>query len=127
LHVLQAGQVERAEHDDQVGLVDGRDHAGGERRRRVDHDDVVRGAGEVEDGGDVLGRDRVGLVGPYRREQDVHAVPGARGEPAQTLGVHRAAGRGQVVDRVLRLDAENDADVAELQVEVDQQRLAAAG
>ena len=60
-----------------------------------------------------------GLVGPHRREQDAQAGAVLGQVAVELLGVEHAAGRREVVDRPLGLQAQREPDVAELQVEID--------
>ena len=72
-----------------------------------------------------LHRHRLRLLGPHRGEQDPHAGAVLGEIAVELLGVEQAAGRGQVVDRPLRLQAEREPGVAELQIEVHDDRAVA--
>ena len=68
---------------------------------------------------DELDRDDARVVGPPRREQRPDARSCVDEEVLELLGVERALGEGEVVDRLLRAEAHAEGDVAELEVEVD--------
>ncbi len=93
-----------------------------EERRRVDDDHVVALLGDGEQVAEALLGDQLGVLGPKRRRQDVHARLMGGDVAGQCLGVELAPGHDQVVDGLVRLDPHHDGDVAELQVEVEQER-----
>ena len=67
-----------------------------------------------------LDRDGARLVGPRRRDQHLDAGGVADQVPVELLVVERRAGLHQVVHRPLGREPEGEADVAELEVEVDE-------
>ena len=128
LHVLQTRQVERADDHGMCRLVDGGDRRCCERRRRIDD------------------RPRRTPLGPRRSRSPSRSAVTASAWSGRTgasststpsalvpryprsFPPSRLPSRGhQVVDGALRLDAQHEADVAELEVEVDQQHALAGG
>ena len=120
--VLQRRHVEGAEEQELVRAVEGREHRPVEERRGVDDDQVVRLARDLEQPGQLAPRSRA------RRPPGAAARGGCRaracaGDVAAELLLVELAGRGdEVVDRLLRLEPEHDRGVAELEVEVEQER-----
>ena len=109
-------------------VVDRRDHLGSEAGRGVDDDEIDHLAeGRVDLAQEVDGDDR-GVVGPARRDQHLDTRGVRHQEPVELLLVERAAGADEVEDRLLGGQPHAEADVPELQVEVDQRdRLAVLG
>ena len=62
------------------------------------------------------------VLGAKRRRQDVEPARVLRDVARELLGIELARGHDEVVDRLVRLEAEHDRRVAELQVEIEQQR-----
>ena len=119
LRVLEREGVEHA-HDDEIARrVDRRDHLGREPGRRVDDDAVERRPQRRVDVPDQLDRDRARLVGPRRREQGAEAGRMRHQVRGELLGVERATGEREVVERSVGAEPEAQGDIAELQVEVD--------
>ena len=105
-----------------VGAIERRQHRPVEERRRVDDHDVVALLGHREQVAESLLGDQLGVLGPKRGRQHVHTGL-VRGDVAgQCIGIELAASHDQVVDGLVRLDAHHDGGVAELEVEVEQQR-----
>ena len=88
--------------------------------RRVDDDRVAHRPQRGVDVTQEVDRDRTRLVGPRRRDEHLDAG-GVRDQvPVELLVVERRAGLHQVVHRPLGREPEREADVAELEVEVDE-------
>ena len=118
-HVLQRRHVEAAEHQQLVGPVERGQHRPVEEGRGVDDDDVVRLPRHLEQAGQlrlvtslVLGRSGAG------RMSSPHVL---RRSPRASRSRARP-GDDEVVDGLLGLESEHDRGVAELQVEVEQER-----
>ncbi len=106
--------------------VDRGNHFRRERRRGVDDHELVAGAQGLEHRLQERDRDGGRLVGTHRRQQDARSGLVLDEEVGDLVGVDRSAGNGEVVDRAMRPQAERQADVAELQVDVDDHRRPAA-
>ena len=126
LRVLERQGVEHPDHDDVRRVVDRRDDLGREARRRVDDDPVVVLAQDRVDLAQELGADGARLVGAARGDEGVDARRVVRHERLELVPVEDAGRLGEVVDRLLRRQAEAQGHVAELEVEVDERDLLAA-
>src|SRR5436190_6298749 len=73
LDVLDRRDVERGDEQELVGAVERREHRPVEARRGVDDDHVVALLGDGEQVAEALLGDELGILGPKRRRQDVHA------------------------------------------------------
>ncbi len=124
-NVLQRRHIRVAEQKQLVGLVERREHRPVEERRRVDDHEIVGLAGDLEQRANRLLADELGILRAHRSRQDVDAGRVALGVDAELLAVQRGRGAEQLAHRVVGGEAEHDRGVAELQVEVDQQRLLA--
>ena len=120
--VLDRRHVEAAQEQELVRAVERRQHRPVEEGRGVDDDHVVALLGHLEQARELLLGDELGVLGPHRRGEDVEArrVPGR--VAGELLRIQLARRGDQVVDRLVGLDPEHDRRVAELQVEVEQQR-----
>ena len=78
-----------------------------------------------EDVSEQLDGDRARLIGPRRREQDLDPRVVRHHVVVELVLVEGAARDGEVVHRLLRGQAHAEPDVAELQVEVDDEHLLA--
>ena len=67
--------------------------------------------------------DRTRLIRPGRREEDAHPRRVAHEVITDLVGVDRACGPSEVVDRLVGTNAERETDVAELKIQVDEDRL----
>ncbi len=121
LHVLQRRDVEAAEHQQLVGLAQHGEHRPVEERRGVDDDDVVRLPGHLEQLQHLRLGDELGVLRAHRRRQDVEPGPVSGRVAGELAGVEPAGSQHELVHRPLRVEAEHDRGVAELQVEVDQE------
>ena len=126
LGVLERQGVEHPDHDDVGRVVDRRDDLRREARRRVDDDPVVVLAQDRVDLAQELGADGARLIGPARRDERMNARGVVRHEGLELVPVEDARRLGEVVDRLLRRQAETERNVAELEIEVDERDLLAA-
>jgi len=95
-----------------------------EERRGVDDDDVERLPRDLEQAAELCLGHQLCILGSKRRRQHFEATSVLGCVPGELLAVELARGHDEVVDRLLGLDAEHDRGVAELQVEIEEQRLA---
>src|SRR6185437_1652021 len=69
--------------------------------------------------------DELRVLRPDRRGEDVDSRRVARRVAGQLLGIELARSRDEILNRLLRLEAEHDRRVAELEIQVEEQRLLA--
>src|SRR3954451_1772122 len=123
-HVLEGRHVEAAQDEQLVRPVERREHRAVEERRGVDDDRVVALACNLEQSGDLRLGDELGVLRAQRRREDVEPARMLRRVAGELLHVEFSGCHDEVIDRLLGLDAHHDRRIAELQVEVEQQRLA---
>ncbi len=122
--VLHGRDVERGDEDEGIGEVARRQHVLGERRRRVDDDVVVVLPSHLEQLGGDVDRDPVGIARVVRGADHVEAAVLVHGDEASTASSSMwplIATASKIDLRGHQLQA--DRDVAEREVEVDEQRL----
>ena len=125
--VLDRRDVEGGDEHEGVGEVDRRQHVLGEAGRGVDDDVVVAAPGHLDDLADRRDGDAVGVPRVVRGAEHVQATRLVRRDEAvEGLVVDAAGHRHRVEDRPLRHQLEADRDVAEGEVEVDEQGLGPA-
>src|SRR3954453_22468374 len=123
--VLERRDVERAEEQQLVRPVERRQHRAVEERGCVDDDDVERLPRNLEQATELRFRHELSVFRAKRRRQNRQPACVLRRITRELLRIELARCDDQVVDRLVGLDAEHDRGIAELQVEVEEQRLAA--
>ena len=124
LEVLQRRDVQRGQQAEHVARVERGQHVVGERRRRVDDDEVEHALEDAQHVGDQRRRDAFRRARLDRRDQRRQAGGVRRQQSGEAGLVERAGQRDGVGDRVRGEELQRDRDVAEREVEVDQADLA---
>src|SRR4249920_1678852 len=122
LDVLDRRHVERRDEQELVGAIERREHRAVKERRGVDDDDVVALLGDREQVAEALLGHELGILGAKRGREDVHAGLVSGDVSRQSVGVELATCHDEVIDRLLGLDAHHDGRVAELEIQVEEQR-----
>jgi hypothetical protein len=91
-----------------VGPVERREHRPVEERRRVDHDRLIRAASHLEQARHLSLRHELGVLWTQGRREDVDAGGMLCDVPGELLRVELARRDDEVVDRLLRLETEDD-------------------
>src|SRR5205807_5904371 len=120
LRVLHGGDGERGDDDHLGGRLDHLEVELAEVRGGVDDDEVEAAPQLVHHGADMVGGDQVGQLRADRCQQHPDPLGTGGQHLIEQLAVDRAAGLDQVGDAAGVVQVEEHADIAELQVEVDQ-------
>ena len=121
-HVLERRNVQAAQHDELVRAIERGEDGAVEERRGVDDDRVVRRSRDVDERRHLALHHELRILGPHGSGENVEPARVPGDVTRELLRVELARSDDEVVHGLRRLEAEHDGGVAELEVEVEEQR-----